>query len=126
MALALCCQLSLTTVQGAEGTLTRASDVLALSSEEALSGVPVQVKGIVTVAEKYWDGRFFVQDESGGVFVDNVSANQPQPGDMIEVRGLSHPGAFAPVISRPEWEKIGTAPLPEARPVAIDQLRSGL
>src|SRR5258706_1803744 len=102
MALALFCQLSLTTVQGAEGTLTRASDVLALSSEEALSGVPVQVKGIVTVAEKYWDGRFFVQDESGGGFVDNVSANQPQPRDMIEVRGLSHPGAFAPVISRPE------------------------
>src|SRR6266446_6212969 len=118
--------LALPLAHGAEETLTRAAEVLALSSEEALRGVPVQVKGIVTVAEKYWDGRFFVQDESGGVFVDNISTNQPQPGDVIEVRGISHPGAFAPVITKPDWKKIGNAPLPEPRPVAIDQLMSGV
>src|SRR5438105_2142937 len=88
--------------------LTNAALVLALPADVALRAIPVRVRGIVTVAEKYWDGRFFVQDESGGVFVDNVSTSQPQPGDLVEVRGITHAGAFAPVISAPSWEKLGT------------------
>src|SRR5690349_19258888 len=62
--------------------ITRAADVLALSGERALQGIPVHIQGVVTVAEKYWKGRFFIQDESGGVFVDNVSSNQPSVGDL--------------------------------------------
>src|SRR5436190_12816050 len=76
--------------------ITRAADVLALPAERALAAIPVHVQGVVTVAEKYWKGRFFLQDESGGVFVDNVSTNQPRVGDMVDVRGVSSPGAFAP------------------------------
>jgi signal transduction histidine kinase len=106
--------------------LTNAAQVLALPADRALLGIPVRVRGIVTVAERYWDGRFFVQDESGGVFADNVSPNQPRPGDLVEVRGISSPGAFAPVILRPTWEKIGTGPLPAAKPISIEQLMSGV
>src|ERR1051325_1105792 len=105
--------------------ITRAADVLALSGEQALEGIPVHVQGVVTVAEKYWKGRFFVQDESGGVFVDNVSTNQPDVGDLVDIQGVSHPGAFAPTITKPVWKKTGTAPLPKPRPVPIEQLMSG-
>ncbi len=106
--------------------LTNAADVLALSADRALSGVRVSVKGVVTAAEKYWDGRFFVHDASGGVFVDNISSNQPSLGDVVEVSGISHPGAFAPVISKPTWTKVGIAPLPPAKPVTIERLMSGI
>ena len=106
--------------------LTSASEVLALPSERALQGVPVTLQGIVTAAETYWEGRFFVQDASGGVFVDNVNGAQPNVGDLVEVTGITHPGAFAPVVSKPEWKKIGNASLPTAKPVLIEELISGV
>ncbi|MDR3460015.1 MAG: histidine kinase [Verrucomicrobiae bacterium] len=109
----------------ADETLTNAMDVLALPTEKALSGVPVSVKGVVTGAETNWAGRFFVQDASGGVFVDNRTSPQPSPGDTVEVTGLSHPGGYAPVITKPHWKKTGSAPLPEARAVTIERLMSG-
>jgi signal transduction histidine kinase len=83
------------------------------------------VRGVVTAAEPNWDGRFFVADASGGVFVDNVGHPKPALGDLVEVTGVSHPGGYAPVISKPHWKKIGTAPLPEAKTVALENLMSG-
>jgi signal transduction histidine kinase len=105
--------------------LTNAADVLSLPAEEALKGLPVQVRGVVTAAEPTWEGRFFIQDETSGVFVENLSTNRPEVGDIVELSGVSHPGAFAPIISRPKWAKVGTAALPEARAVPIEQIMSG-
>ncbi|PWU13193.1 MAG: hypothetical protein C5B50_19730 [Verrucomicrobia bacterium] len=105
--------------------LTNAADILALPAEEALKGLAVQVRGVVTAGEPTWGGRFFVQDKTSGVFVENISTNQPVAGDLLEVSGVTHPGAFAPIITRPKWRKIGTASLPEAKSVPIEQIMSG-
>lgn len=112
--------------QDATVVLTNASDVLALPAESALKALGVRVTGVVTATEQYWDGRFFIQDASGGVFVDNISVNHPEIGDLVEVSGVSHPGAFAPVISKPAWKRLGTAPLPEAKPVTVERLMTGV
>ncbi|MBW8864829.1 MAG: hypothetical protein JF609_07885 [Verrucomicrobia bacterium] len=106
-------------------TLTNAADVLALPAKEALLGIPVLVKGVVSAAEANWNGKFFMQDASGGVYVDNRSTFQPRPGDVVEVSGISHPGGYAPVITKPHVKKLGTAPLPEAKAITIDRLMSG-
>src|SRR5882724_8004749 len=66
-------------------TLTNAADVLALSAEQASAGIPVKVTGVVTYAETNWNGKFFMQDASGGVYVDNHTKPQPQPGDLVKV-----------------------------------------
>jgi signal transduction histidine kinase len=105
--------------------LTNAADVLSLSTAQALSGVPVSVTGVVTAAETNWAGRFFMQDASGGVFVDNKNNRAPVPGDLIRVTGFSYPGGYAPNITKPHWTKLGTALQPEAKPVTIDRLMSG-
>jgi hypothetical protein len=105
--------------------LTNAADVLALTMEAARSSVPVSIKGIVTYAETNWNGKFFMQDASGGVYVDSHTQPQPWPGDVLEVSGISHPGGYAPVITKPHWKKLGTAPLPAAKPITIDRLMSG-
>lgn len=105
--------------------LTNAADVLALPAEQALKFIPIVVRGVVTAGEPTWGGRFFVQDTTSGVFVENLSTNRPEIGDFIEVRGVSHPGAFAPIITGPWWTKLGTAPLPPARIVPIEQVMSG-
>src|ERR1700728_672525 len=51
--------------------LTNCSQVLSLSAAEASQTVPVVVMGVVTAAEPTWEGKFFVQDATGGVFVDH-------------------------------------------------------
>jgi signal transduction histidine kinase len=106
--------------------LTNAADVLSLPEKLARQKVPVLVRGIVTAAEPGWRGQFFVQDDTAGVFVENLSDNYPKPGDVVEVSGLSQPGAFAPIISKPSWKLLGTAALPKGKPVPLDQLTSGL
>ena len=106
--------------------LTNALDVLSLPADRALSGVAVSLQGVVTVAQPDWGGRFFLQDATAGIFVENVSDRHPVPGDLIRVTGASHPGGFAPIITQPRWEKLGTAPLPTAKPVPIDQVMAGL
>jgi signal transduction histidine kinase len=105
--------------------LSHASDILSLSAKQASKRLPVHVKGIVTAAEPQWHGQFFVQDSTGGIFVENLSDVRPEPGDVVEISGVSHPGAFAPIISQPDWVKVGTAPLPQAKIVPIEQLMSG-
>ena len=106
--------------------LTNAADVLSLPEDEARRNVPVQVRGVVTEAEPNWGGQFFVQDDTSGVFVESRSDEHPEPGDLVEVKGVSQPGAYAPIISQPTWTIVGTAPLPKAKRVPVDQLTSGL
>lgn len=106
--------------------LTNAADVLALQDDQASLGIPVSVKGIVTVAETNWSGRFFVQDTSGGVFVENKTPQRPKVGDVLKISGITRAGGYAPCITKPQWVKMGTAPLPEAKPVTIEELMSGV
>ena len=94
----------------------------------AILAVKVLIRGVVTAAQPDadWSGRFFVQDATAGIFVENVSTNQqPLPGDLVEIAGVT-PGGFAPIITQPRWHKLGTAPLPEAKAVPIEQLMAGI
>jgi signal transduction histidine kinase len=108
--------------------LTNAADVLALPDSEASLGIPVSVTAIVTVAETNtsWKGRFFVQDPSGGVFVENKTPQRVKVGDLLKISGITRAGGYAPCITKPQWVKMGTAPLPEAKPVTIEELMSGV
>jgi signal transduction histidine kinase len=105
--------------------LTNAADVISLSAERASLSLKVSVTGVVTAADPTLKGRFFMQDGTGGVFVDNFDGQRLDAGDVVEVTGISHPGAYAPIITAPQVRKIGTAPLPPARPVTIERLMSG-
>lgn len=105
--------------------LTNASAVLALSGDQAARAMRVSIRGVVTAAEPDWGGRFFIQDSSGGVFVENISSNQPSPGDVLTLTGVTFPGGYAPTITKPHWTKVGQAPLPSPRTVAVEELMSG-
>lgn len=111
--------------QQSNEVLTSASAVLALSGDQASQGIKVSIHGIVTAAEPDWGGRFFIQDSSGGVFVENISSRQPAPGDLLTLSGITFPGGYAPTISKPDWKKVGEASLPIPKPVAIEDLMAG-
>src|SRR5438067_5288063 len=105
--------------------LTNAADVISLPADRAAGAINVSVKGVVTAADPALKGRFFVQDSTGGVFVDNAGGTRPEPGDLVEISGITHAGAYAPIITAPEVKKIGVALLPPAKPVPIERLMSG-
>ena len=110
--------------------ITNAFGVLSLPGEMAWGRV-VTIRGVVTAAEAItaikpdWEGKFFVQDYTAGIFVEDSNHHRPAPGDFVEVTGTSHPGGYAPFISYASWKKLGTAPLPTAKQVTIEQLMAG-
>ncbi|MDB6169589.1 MAG: hypothetical protein JWM88_2453 [Verrucomicrobia bacterium] len=112
--------------QSAAGrVLTTAAEVRALSTSEASSNLRATIRGVVTAAEPDWSGKFVVQDESAGIFVQNIGP-QPEIGDYLEVSGQTGAGWFAPVIQSTSWKKLGTAPLPPAKQVSIERLMAGV
>lgn len=117
--------LGLAPLPAAGGPLRDAASILSLNAEQAGERQQVSLRGVVTAAEPDWRGQFFVQDETGGIFVENLGHEPPAPGDVVQVEGVTHPGAFAPIVSAPVWKKIGVAPLPEARRASIEDLKAG-
>ena len=105
--------------------LTNAVDIISLPAEQAARSLKATVTGIVTAADPVLKGRFFLQDATAGIFVDNVNGLRPEPGTVVEASGITHPGAYAPIITAPTVRPIGTAPLPAAKPVAVERLMSG-
>jgi signal transduction histidine kinase/DNA-binding response OmpR family regulator len=106
--------------------LTTARQVHTLSESEARRGYPVHLRAVVTYFNPA--GRtLVVQDSTDGVFV-SVQTNQVpalEPGHLVEVRGQSRPGEFAPVVAGPEVQILGKRPLPEPFPVRLEQLFTG-
>ncbi len=111
--------------QTADRVLTNAVDVISLPAEEASRNLKVQVTGVVTAADPALKGRFFMEDASGGVFVDNINGPHVDTGTLVEVSGITYAGAYAPTITAPKVIVLGPAPLPVARPVSVDDLMSG-
>ena len=118
--------LGLTLAAAGEDTLlTNAIDVISLPAEKAAQYIKVSVIGVVTAADPVLNGRFFLQDHTGGVFVDNVNGLRVKPGQVVTVSGITYPGAYAPTITGPKVKVVGTSPLPSARLVTVEQLMSG-
>lgn len=109
---------------GAE-LLTNAADVISLPADRAERHLKVSVTGVVTASDPSLHGRFFLQDATSGVFVDNAQGERPEPGDLVRVSGVSDAGAYAPIITAPQIQKLGRAPLPEAKVVSVERLMSG-
>jgi len=126
LALGLACTIAAAArAQETPAVLTRAADVRALPATVADSRIPAKLRGVVTAAEPDWLGKFVLQDESGGIFIRNTGP-QPAIGDLVEISGTTEPGWFVPVIQTSSWTRLGTAPLPPARPVPVERLMAGV
>jgi hypothetical protein len=104
--------------------LTNATQVLRLTSREAAKGYPVLIRGVITYSDPAWKFAV-VQDEVGGVAFELKNEPYPKRGDLVEVRGTSGPGVFAPGVSLLSVSILGTAPLPRPRRVSLEQIQSG-
>ncbi|MCX8155425.1 MAG: ATP-binding protein [Verrucomicrobiae bacterium] len=105
--------------------LTNVQQVRMLPPEEAARGLPVKVQGVVTYSDYAWHA-LFIQDETAGIYVGDVSiAELPRVGDGVVLEGITQPGHFAPVIRCKQLERVGEKPLPTPATPPLFQLVSG-
>jgi len=116
-------------------TLTTARAAHSLTDEEARRAYPVHLRGVST----YFDPDFgsgqpaiFIHDATGGVFIKMIckltckAADPLFVGALVEVRGVSAPGGFGPVVGNPQIRILGHGPLPPNPPrVNLAKLRNG-
>lgn len=105
--------------------LTNAVQVLKLETDEANKGVPVELNGIVTYSDQGMPA-LFVHDGTAGIFINPASKlREFSPGELLEIKGYSGAGEYAPVITNARINVIGDSPLPEPKTCSINEIHSG-
>src|SRR5581483_9083795 len=86
---------------------------------------PVHLRAVVTYNAA--DGNVFcMQDASGGIFIDAPGQRfQANPGDIVDVRGVTTLNGYAPAVTSPVVHVVGKAPLPRPLHLSFGALASG-
>ncbi len=107
-------------------TLRTAREAHDLSTEDAVRGYPVLLRGVVTYCNPN-HRSLFVHDASGDVYVlMPVGADRLEPGTLVEVKGISALGQFAPIVNQLELHVLGMAHLPTRAPrVSLLRMMTG-
>ena len=99
-------------------TITTAREAHDLSNVEAARGYPIHLRVVLTYLDSTAiNGKrlgMFVQDSTGSIFVffsPGLFGALP-PGTLIDLRGVSAPGEYAPVITLRQLKVLGYAGLP--------------
>ena len=107
------------------GVLSSIRQIHALPAKEAARSLPVKLQGVVTYHQD--NGVTFVEDGTGGIFVyySGPAGDGFTAGDLVEVRGVTVPGDFAPIVSGSEVRRLGPGAMPKPRPASLDTLFTG-
>ncbi len=118
--------------------LTQVASLRRLSVEEAKRRHPVRLTGVLTYHDDGVWTTTFVQDATGGVYLEGGGKKIPvefadeslragglRYGQRVEVTGFSDPGGFAPFVVQPRIRVLGPGTLPEPKAVPFDDLTAG-
>jgi diguanylate cyclase (GGDEF)-like protein len=89
-----------------------------LSNKEAARGYPIHLRAVVTFLHstgvEAGPTGMFVQDATGGIFVffSQGAFGELQPGALVDLRGVTGPGDYAPIVSLRDLRVIGFPGLP--------------
>ncbi len=106
------------------GTLTRVSQIRALTVDQARSSLPVALEGVVTAKSDY-GSAFFLQDSSAGISIECTDDVELRVGDRVQIEGVSGPGLFAPVVQANKVRVIGHGPVPAAKGMTYRDIAKG-
>ena len=107
--------------------LTEAEQINRLTVEQATAGYPVDLHGVITYADVKL-GHIFLQDRTAGEFVYfDPTGSEPdlEPGQTIEVTGITTPGDFSSCVKNGKYKITGRASLPEPVRLPLSDLLSG-
>jgi diguanylate cyclase (GGDEF)-like protein len=107
------------------GSLHTLRQLKSLSVDAATKQIPVDIKGKVTFVDLS-ASILFVQDATAGAYVDihNQSLDL-RPGDLVNVKGVSNPGEYAPIVSHPKIKVLAHGTLPKPSTLSLQALASG-
>jgi diguanylate cyclase (GGDEF)-like protein len=102
-------------------TLTTAHAVRQLTLQEASRAYPVHLKAVVVCYNLSLNSNhpvLVVTDATASIFVELPGWTKPalNPGTMLDVRGVSTPGEFAPIINHAQVRILGKSHLPLVAP----------
>ncbi len=122
-------------LRAAPAPITRIADVRDLTAEQAGMSLPVLVRGVVAWKTAW---GITIQDDEAGTWLHMNEARaqkiwqgdprimqRAKPGDILEVEGVTLPGAFAPGIMPINVRLYGSAPPPLPRPIVAGRFFSG-
>jgi hypothetical protein len=100
-------------------TITTAHEAHSLTSVEAAREYPIHLRAVVTYVDPNVGlnrAGLFVHDPTGSIFVSGAQdvLNSLRPGSLIDLRGVSNPGEFAPIVAQARIQVIGHSGLPAA------------
>jgi signal transduction histidine kinase/uncharacterized protein YdeI (BOF family) len=107
--------------------LTQVVQVRTLPVSEAVRGYPVRITGVLTYNDPVSSTQF-IQDDSGGIFVDLKKKKfdvLPDVRQMVEIIGFSGPGDYAPVIEAEQVRVLGQSPFPRPKVTSVKALMTG-
>ena len=99
-------------------TLATIREVHELSAAEAARGYPVHLTGVVTFCDPtlpMGHSAMFVQDSTGSMYVEaapGMAIGILAVGAKIDLRGISDPGGFKPIVKTTRIEVLGQSKLP--------------
>jgi signal transduction histidine kinase len=108
----------------AEAPLTTAVAVRSLREEEAAKKLPVELRGTVVFIEGP-NGAIVLQDSTAGTYFRGQNETSLQPGDELQVKGVTTPGTYLPGIEQASYVKLGHRELPPAQPATYADILSG-
>lgn len=105
--------------------LTTVRQIRALTPDQAAKARPVRLRGVITVLSGY-KNWFFFQDATAGISIERTT-DLPlvQAGQQVELRGVTGPGQFAPIVTVDLVTALGTGALPPTRVMGLEQLLGG-
>jgi diguanylate cyclase (GGDEF)-like protein/PAS domain S-box-containing protein len=119
--------LALIAVQGllAAPVLQTVGAIRHLGPDQSRHNPPVHLRAVVT----YYDTvapNLFVQDATGGIWVDLRGSSQPrpQPGQLLELEGVAGAG-FSPYVDKPHWTVLRTSAPPKPIHISYEQAMTG-
>jgi diguanylate cyclase (GGDEF)-like protein len=102
--------------------LTNVNQIRRLTPEQARKGFSVRLRAVVT----YFDAvNMFVHDPTGGIWVARSPTGlTAEPGQLLDLQGVTTQTDFAPDVAEPRWSVVGRAALPKALRASMDLLAS--
>ena len=114
----------------AQDILTRNRDIRSLTRKQAALQVPVLITGVVVFVQT--DSSIVLHDGCEGIYVTGdgytLFSNQTvvaRVGMRLEVRGVTGPGGFAPVVFAKSIRPLGEGPIPPAPKMQLSDLMNG-
>lgn len=109
------------------GSITNVAQIRELTAAQCAAAIPVHLNGVVITHADPPGRAIIMEDDTAGIYLlafEQLFASVGR-GDRLEVRGVTDPGQFAPIVKVTSVRRTGFTTVLPARSVTYQQLITG-